>query len=99
MPPTNYMVAERPEAQLNLGTLYADHGRYREAELAYRKGIKSQPKLVPAYVNMAHLLSGRKREQEADGCLRRGLELNPESGTFGTPSVSLSFARKSSTRR
>jgi tetratricopeptide (TPR) repeat protein len=70
---------ERPEAQLNLGTLYADQGRYQDAELAYRKAIALQPQFVPAYVNLAHLLSGLKREQEAEGFLRHGLELNPRS--------------------
>jgi tetratricopeptide (TPR) repeat protein len=71
--------AERPEAQLNLGTLYADQGRYQDAELAYRKAIELQPKFIPAYVNMAHLLSGQQREREADGFLRRGLALHPKS--------------------
>jgi len=71
--------AERPEAQVNLGALYADQGRNREAELAYRKAIELQPRFIPAYVNMAHLLSGMRREREADGFLRRGLELNPGS--------------------
>jgi predicted CXXCH cytochrome family protein len=71
--------AERPEAQVNLGTLYADQGRNQEAELAYRKAIKLQPRFIPAYVNMAQLLSGKMREREADGFLRRGLELNPKS--------------------
>jgi predicted CXXCH cytochrome family protein len=71
--------AERPEAQVNLGTLYADQGRVQDAEAAYRKAIRLQPRFVPAYVNMAHLLGGMKREREADGFLRRGLELNPES--------------------
>ncbi len=71
--------AERPEAQLNLGTLYADQGRHQEAELAYRRAISLQPRFIPAYVNMAQLLSTRKREREADSFLRRGLELDPES--------------------
>jgi len=71
--------AERPEAQLNLGTLYADQGRYQEAEQAYRKAIRLQPQFVPAYVNMAHLLSRMQREHEADGFLRSGLERDPES--------------------
>jgi tetratricopeptide (TPR) repeat protein len=70
--------AERPEAQLNLGTLYADQGRYQEAERAYRKAIERQPRFIPAYVNMAHLLSGMERETEAEGFLRRGLELNAD---------------------
>jgi len=71
--------AERPEAQLNLGTLYADQGRHPEAERAYRKAIRLQPRFVPAYVNMAHLLSRIQREPEAEGFLRSGLELNPQS--------------------
>jgi predicted CXXCH cytochrome family protein len=71
--------AERPEAQVNLGALYADQGRYQEAEQAYRRAIRLQPRFVPAYVNMAHLLSRRGREHEADGVLRSGLERNPAS--------------------
>lgn len=47
--------AERPEAQVNLGTLYADQGRAQDAEAAYRKAIRLQPRFVPAYVKMAHL--------------------------------------------
>lgn len=71
--------AERPEAQLNLGTLYADQGRHQDAELAYRKAISLQPRFVPAYVNMAQLLGEHGREREAEGFLRRGLERNPQS--------------------
>jgi len=71
--------AERPEAQLNLGTLYTELGRYREAERAYRRAIELQPRFVPAYVNLAQLQSDMDREQEADGLLSRGLALNPGS--------------------
>jgi tetratricopeptide (TPR) repeat protein len=71
--------AERPEAKVSLGTLYMDQGRSQDAELAYRKAIELQPRFIPAYVNMAHLLSGLKREHEAEGFLRSGLELNPKS--------------------
>ncbi len=71
--------AERPEAQLNLGTLYADQGRNQDAELSYRKAIRLQPRFVPAYVNLAHLLGQQQRDQEADTLLWRGLELDPKS--------------------
>jgi predicted CXXCH cytochrome family protein len=71
--------AERPEAQLNLGALYADQGKYQDAELAYRKAIARQPRFVPAYVNLAQLLAERGREQEADGLLRQGIEREPTS--------------------
>lgn len=71
--------AERPEAQLNLGALYADQGKYQDAELAYRTAIARQPRFVPAYVNLAQLFAERGREQEADGLLRQGLRLQPTS--------------------
>jgi tetratricopeptide (TPR) repeat protein len=71
--------AERPEAQVNLGGIYAEQRRYQKAEAAYRKALALQPRFVPAYVNMAQLLSDRQREHEAEGFLRRGLELNPKS--------------------
>lgn len=71
--------AERPEAQLNLGTLYADQGRYQDAEHAYLRALKLQPRFIPASVNLAQMLSQRQREQEADGVLRRGLALQPDS--------------------
>jgi tetratricopeptide (TPR) repeat protein len=67
--------AERPEAQVNLGTLYADQGRYQEAEQAYRQAIELQPRFVPAYVNMAHLLSGLERNPESAD-LRHALGLS-----------------------
>ena len=71
--------AERPEAQLNLGNLFAEQHRYQEAEQAYRKALTLQPRFVPASINLAQLMSQREREQEADGVLRRGLSLEPES--------------------
>lgn len=71
--------AERPEAQLNLGTLYADLGRDQDAERAYRRALELQPRFIPAYLNLAQLLSGLQREQEAEGLLRRGLERDARS--------------------
>lgn len=84
---------ERPEAQLNLGTLYADQGRNQDAELAYRQALKRQLRFVPAYINLAHLLSGLRREQEAEGFLRRGLELNDQSADLAH-ALGLSLVRQ-----
>ncbi len=71
--------AERPEAQLNLGNLFAELARDQEAEQAYGKALTLQPRFVPASINLAQLMSQRDREQEAEGVLRRGLRLEPES--------------------
>jgi tetratricopeptide (TPR) repeat protein len=88
--------AERPEAQVNLGTLFADQGQYEDAELAYREAIGLQPRFVPAYVNLAQLLSGLKREQDANGFLRRGLDLNPKNADL-QHALGLSLVRQKKT--
>ena len=66
--------AERPEAQVNLGSLYSDLGRTGEAENAYRKAIELQKQFVPAYVNLAQLLSQQKDEAAAVSLLQQGLQ-------------------------
>ncbi len=70
--------AERPESQVNLGGLYTGMGDFQKAEVAYRKALQLQPRFVPAYINMAQMLSERKRETEAEGLLRQGLSLMPD---------------------
>jgi tetratricopeptide (TPR) repeat protein len=74
--------AERPEAQLNLGNVYAELGHYADAEQAYRKALRLQPRFIPVYVNLAQLLSNREREREGEGVLRRGLERNPDNAVL-----------------
>lgn len=71
--------AERPEAQLSLGRLFADQGRLEDAEQAYRAAIRRQPRFIPAYVNLAQLFSQRGLEREADATLRAGIEQQPKS--------------------
>jgi tetratricopeptide (TPR) repeat protein len=74
--------AERPESQINLGNLYADLGRLDEAEICYRQALRLQPRFEPAYVNLAHLLGGMQRDQEATDLLTGGLQLNPGSAAL-----------------
>ena len=66
--------AERPEAQVNLGSLYSDMGRIDEAEKAYRKAIALQKQFMPAYVNLAQLLSQQKDDASAINVLQLGLQ-------------------------
>jgi len=74
--------AERPESQINLGTLYADQAKPVEAEQAYRKALVLQPQFVPAYVNLAQLLSGLQRDDEANALYINGIEMVPDSATL-----------------
>lgn len=90
---TQAFSAERPESQLNLAAVYADLGRYTEAEQAYRRALRQQPRFVPAYVNFAQMLAGRQREQEAENLLRRGLGINPKNATLAH-ALGLSLVRQ-----
>ena len=66
--------AERPEAQLNLGSLYADQGNTRDAVAAYRTAIELQSRFVPAYVNLAQLYSSQGDEAASIQMLKQGLQ-------------------------
>ena len=65
--------ADRPEALANLGNLYLSRGETARAETAYRKAISLDAHFVPAYVNLADLYRGTKREADAERALREGL--------------------------
>jgi tetratricopeptide (TPR) repeat protein len=87
--------AERPEAQVNLGGLYAELKRSGEAEAAYREAIRLQPDFIPAYTNLAQLLSDAGRETEADGLLRNGLGRNPSAALAHALGLSLVRQKRS----
>lgn len=72
-------MAERPEAQSNLGNLYAARGEMEEAVSAYKTATELNPAYVPAYVNLADLYRAQGKEAEVAKVLRRAIEVNPES--------------------
>ncbi len=69
--------ADRPEANLNLGVLYADLGEFGKAEEATRRALARQASFVPGYVNLAEILRRQGKEAEAEATLRRGLRMAP----------------------
>ena len=71
--------AERPEAQVNLGNLYAALGRSDMAEKAYRTAIERNPQFVPAYVNLADFYRGQASDAQGEKVLRQALEAVPDS--------------------
>jgi len=66
-------MAERPEAQANLGNLYATLGKIEKAVLAYRSAIELNPAFTPAYVNLADLHRSQGDEAEAEQALRHAV--------------------------
>jgi tetratricopeptide (TPR) repeat protein len=71
--------AYRPEAQVNLGNLYAAQGEATDAERAFRRALALEPGWVPAYVNLADLYRALGRDEEGEALLRDGLAENPDS--------------------
>ena len=73
-------MAERPEAQVNLGNLYADRGETGSAIDAYRTAIELNAAFAPAYVNQADLLRSQGDEEKAEELLRQAVAVIPENG-------------------
>ncbi len=71
--------AERPEAQTNLGNLYAAQAKTRQAESAYKTAIDLNPSFAPATINLADLYRSEGNEAQAEKVLRRAIQVIPES--------------------
>ena len=71
--------AERPEAQTNLGSLYAALGKEEPAVSAYHTAIELDATYVPAHVNLADFYRTLGREAEAEKTLRQAAGIIPDS--------------------
>ena len=74
------VMAERPEAQVNLGNLYAARGEVRPAIDAYQTAIELNSVYAPAYVNHADLLRSQGDEEKTEAVLRQAVAVIPENG-------------------
>ncbi|MGD8843512.1 MAG: multiheme c-type cytochrome, partial [Gammaproteobacteria bacterium] len=87
------VMAERPEAQVNLGNLDVALGNPDAAETAYRTAMELRAEFAPAYVNLADLLRSRGDEAAAEKVLRLGAERIPDSAAV-QHSLGLSLVRQ-----
>ena len=71
---------DRPESHLSLGILCENLGEPREAEKHYRNAMVRDELFVPARLNLATLLSGQGRNEEAEKFLRESVHLQPTWG-------------------
>ena len=72
--------ADMPSVQLQLGMFYANRGDTPSAEKAYREAITLNRQLIPGYLNLADLLRGQQRDEEARELLQQAIAIYPESG-------------------
>ena len=70
--------ADRPEAHLNLATLYGRLGRLADAESELRTALWLDPSFVPALVNLADLLRGQGRDADGERFLDQALRAAPD---------------------
>jgi Tfp pilus assembly protein PilF len=74
--------ADRPEAHLNLGLLYAQRGSPVQAEAEYRKALQLDPGFVRAYVNLADLYRNLDRDMDGEKLLREALRDAPREAVL-----------------
>lgn len=73
--------ADRPEARMNLGLLYARRGDPVKAEAAYQAAIKLDPRFIPAYVNLSDLYRAMGRDAEGERALRDAARVAPNDAS------------------
>ncbi|MBV5275745.1 MAG: tetratricopeptide repeat protein [Lamprocystis purpurea] len=71
--------ADRPESNLNLGSIAAAAGEPEVAQRAYQAALRLDPRFVPAYANLADLYRAQGQESQAQAQLRAGLAVSPDS--------------------
>ncbi len=75
-------IAERPEAQIGLGNLYAEAGDAAGSEAAFRRAMALDPTLPGPRVNLADLYRRLERDPDAEALLREGLAANPDEPSY-----------------
>ena len=74
---TQRLNADRPEARVNLGNLYAQQGQSGAAEAEYLAARTLDPDFVPTYVMLAQLYAGQSRDADGEQVVRQGLARMP----------------------
>jgi tetratricopeptide (TPR) repeat protein len=71
--------AERPESHLNLGLLYTQMGRLKDAEYELQTALRLDSDYVPALVNLADLYRVQQREAEGQQLLEKAIAASPNA--------------------
>ena len=74
--------ADRPEAHLNLGLLYAKQGHFDQAEAELKTALSLDPTFAPAAVNLADLYREQNRDQAGERVLQDAISRAPNDASL-----------------
>ena len=74
--------ADRPEAHLNLGLLYARENLFDKAEVELKTALSLDPGFTPAAVNLADLYRAQNRDQEGERVLKEAIGRSPNDASL-----------------
>jgi Flp pilus assembly protein TadD len=74
--------ADRPEAHLNLGVLYARENHFDKAEAELRTALSLDPSSAPAAVNLADLYRAQNRDEEGERILKDAISRSPNDASL-----------------
>ncbi len=75
-------IAERPEAHMNLGNVHMDAGDTGQAEAAFQRALRLEPRAAAARVNLAELYARTDRTQDAQQLLRDGITMSADEAVL-----------------
>ena len=74
--------ADRPEAHVNLGNLYAQRRDGEQAIAEYSKALAIDPTFIAGYVNLADFYRSVSADAEAEKTIREGIARNPNAAAL-----------------
>jgi tetratricopeptide (TPR) repeat protein len=74
--------ADRPEAHMNLGLLYAKENRFDKAEVEFTTALSLDPSFAPAAVDLADLYREQKRDQAGERILEDAISRSPNDASL-----------------
>jgi predicted CXXCH cytochrome family protein len=74
--------ADRPEAHMNLGLLYAKENRFDRAEAELKAALSLDPTFAPAAVDLADLYREQNRDQEGEHILLDAVSRSPDDASL-----------------
>ena len=74
--------ADRPEAHMNLGLLYARENRFDQAEQELKTSLSLDPSFAPGAINLADLYRAQHRDEEGERVLKDAISRSPNDASL-----------------